>query len=633
MSVFDFLIVLGFVVFSVYVGWRNRKAASRDLQEYFLAGRSLPGWKAGLSMAATQFAADTPLLVMGIMAVSGIFGLWQLWIYALAFLMMGFVLSASWRRAEVTTDAELTEIRYSGKAALFLRGFKAVYFGTIFNCVVLAWVFFAAAKIAEPFLLWNQWLPAGVFEPVMFCVKSLGLKITDCSFQDPQVWVLSANNFISLLAILLVTTFYSATGGLRGVVATDIGQIIVMLTATLVFTLIVVSHVGGFSALADKLHALYAAGGPDNIKSSQILAFTPDQAKGVSFSLLALFALQWLIQLNADGTGYLAQRTMACQDEKQAKIAALVFTGTQILIRSWLWLPLGVGLLILFPPDVSLTGEALRADREGTFVKGISELLPVGLKGLMLTGMLAALASTVDTHINWGASYWANDIYKRIICEAWLKKHPSGRSLVWVARMSNLFLIVIALFIMTRLSSINHAWQTSLLLGAGMGLVLILRWLWWRINAWAEITAVLASAVAAPFLILWVQDGALRLLLIAFISAAGVLCAVFLAGPESKEKLMAFYRKVHPIGFWKPIAVLAGEPSDQGPKKLCFSLAAAVLAGLSVFCLLVGIGSLLVGSPPPVIFPWPKTWITANIIVGLCLCPVWIRLGFKKHCP
>ncbi|OGS08226.1 MAG: hypothetical protein A2270_10365 [Elusimicrobia bacterium RIFOXYA12_FULL_51_18] len=631
MAGLDIAIILAFIVYSLSSGLRNREMASKNLEEYFLAGRSLPGWKAGLSMAATQFAADTPLLVTGIIAVSGIFALWQMWIYALSFLVMGFVLSSHWRRAGVITDAELTELRYGGGKALALRGFKAVYFGTIFNCVVLAWVFFAASRIAEPFLPWNEWLPTWIFQPFMSLVQAAGLKLTGASLDAANVWVLSANNFISVLSILTVTAFYSATGGLRSVVDTDVVQIFIMFGATLVFSVIVFLKAGGIAGIHEKLQLIYASGSLGAIKPSEILAFTPDRAHNASFALLALFALQWIIQLNSDGTGYLAQRSMACKDEKHAKTAALVFTGTQVLLRSLLWLPLGLGLLVLFPPVAGLTGELLQADREGAYIRGMAELLPVGIKGLMITGMLAALASTVDTHINWGASYWANDIYKRIICQAWLKREPSGRSLVWVARGSNLMLICIALVIMTKLSSINQAWQASLLLGAGMGPMLIMRWLWWRVSAWAEIAAIVVSSAAALPLLLWVDNPALRLLIMAALSVAASLSAIVLFGPEDKEQLAVFYKKVRPKGFWKPVALECGDPEYDGPRKLLISLAAVLAAGVSVFCLLIGIGSAITGSPSPAICPWPAVWITGNIILGLFLCPIWFRLGFRGN--
>ncbi|HCC49038.1 MAG TPA: sodium transporter [Elusimicrobia bacterium] len=629
MAGIDIFIILAFIAYSIYSGFRNKDAASKNLEEYFLAGRSLPGWKAGLSMAATQFAADTPLLVTGIIAVSGIFALWQMWIYALAFLLMGFVLASHWRRAGVITDAELTELRYGGGRALALRGFKAVYFGTIFNCVVLAWVFFAASRIAEPFLFWDAWLPAWVFGPFTALVQAVGVNLSSAAAGTDLAMTLSANNLISVLCILLVTTFYSATGGLRSVVDTDVVQIFIMFGATLLFAGIVFFKAGGVAGIHAGLQNISAAGALGGINPSQILAFTPDRAYNATFPLLALFALQWIIQLNSDGTGYLAQRSMACRDEKQAKVAAIVFTVTQVFLRSLLWLPLGVGLLVLFPPAAGLAGDLLQADREGAYVRGMAELLPAGVKGLMITGMLAALASTVDTHINWGSSYWANDIFKRIICQAWLKKEPSGKALVWVARGSNVMLIGIALVIMTKLSSINQAWQASLLLGAGMGPILILRWLWWRVNAWSEIAAILVSAVAAVPLLLYVDDQALRLLFMAGLSLAASLGAIFYFGPEDRKHLHGFYKLVRPKGFWHTIAVECKDHVHNGPRRLLLSLGAMFAAGVSIFCLLVGVGSALVGSPPPAFCPWPAVWITANLALGLALCPVWYKLGFK----
>ncbi len=631
MGLVDIFIIVAFIVYAVGSGFRYKGDASKNLEEYFLAGRSLPGWKAGLSMAATQFAADTPLLVTGLIATAGIFALWQLWIYALAFLLMGFVLASGWRRAGVLTDAELTEVRYGKASAAVLRGIKAVYFGTIFNCTVLAWVLFATARIAEPFLLWDQWLPAVVYQPAVDLVQWVGVPLTDGAPDDPEIWIKTANNFISIILIVVVTTFYSTTGGLRSVVATDVVQLAIMLLGTLAFTIIVVGEAGGLGAIKDQIYEKFASGGPGGILPDQIFAFTPDHAKNASFALLFLFALQWIIQLNSDGTGYLAQRSMACRSERDAKIAAIVFTFTQVLLRSLLWLPLGLGLLIIFPPDSNLAQEFMQVDRESTYVRGMAELLPPGVMGLMLTAMLAALASTIDTHLNWGSSYWTNDIYKRFICQAWLKKEPSDRSLVWVARCANILILAIALVIMTQLTSINQAWQLSLLLGAGMGVVLILRWLWWRMNAWAEIAAILVSLIIAPILLVAVDDQhhALRLLIMALVSTIAALVAIRVAGPEDRGLLIAFYKRVKPVGFWRPIAREAGVGDDDGPRRLWRSIGAMMACGLSVFCLLVGFGTWLTGSPAPFWFPWPMPWIIVLILSGLALCPLWVRLGFK----
>ena len=629
MAAIDLAILAAFIVYAVSAGIRNRRAASRNLAEYFLAGRRLPGWQAGLSMAATQFAADTPLLVTGLIATAGIFALWQLWIYALAFLLMGFVLSAGWRRAGVLTDAELTELRYGGRAAAVLRGVKAVYFGTVLNCTVLAWVLFAAVRIAEPFLLWDQWLPPTLFEPVVDLVAWIGVPLTARRPDDPAVWTATASNLISLLALLAVVTAYSASGGLRSVVATDIVQIAVMLAGTAAFAWIVAAEVGGPWAIVEGIRERYGGGGPNGIRPDEILAFTPDRARGAAPAVLGMLGLLWLIQLNADGSGYLAQRTMACRSDRDARTAAVVFTYTQVLVRSLLWLPLGLGLLVLFPPDPALAPALLQADREASYVRGMAELLPPGLLGLMLTGMLAALASTVDTHLNWGASYWTNDIYKRFVCRAWRGVEPDARALVRVARVANVAILAIALLVMTQLTSINQAWQTSLLMGAGMGVVLVLRWLWWRVNAWAEIAAALVSLVAAPILMTVLDDDAqaARLLLMAALATSGALAAVLLAPPEDRARLVAFHARVRPPGFWGPVAAAAGEAPAAGARRLARGAAATAACAASVFCLLVGAGTWLTRAPAPVWFPWRSLWIAALLAAGIALVPVWRRLA------
>ena len=626
----DALIVLAFVVYAVGAGVRHRRQASKNLDEYFLAGRSLPGWKAGLSMAATQFAADTPLLVTGIVATAGIFGLWQLWIFGVTFLLIGFVLAGAWRRAGVVTDAELTEVRYGGAPAAALRCVKALYFGAVINCIALAWVLFAAAKIAEPFLLWNAWLPAGLFQPVVGLAEAVGTPLAIGGADDPEVWVRTANNFLSLVLMLAVVAFYSATGGLRGVVATDVGQIVVMGAGTAAFAAFVVVEAGGLGALSARVGETFAAGGPGGIRPGEILAFTPGRGKDVTMTVLSLLGLLWLINSVSDGSGYLAQRSMACRSDRDAKTAAVVFSYAQVLVRSLLWLPLGVGLLVLFPPDPALAPALVQADREATYVRGMAELLPAGVRGLMLTGMLAALASTVDTHLNWGASYWTNDIYKRFVCRGWRGTEPSGRALVWVARAASVLTLAIALGIMTRLTSINQAWQINLLFGAGLGVVLVLRWVWWRMNAWAEIAAMVVSCGVAPVLIRFLDDGQqpLRLLLAAAASTAAALAAVRLAPPEDPARLAAFYRRVRPVGFWGPVAAAAGDDAGAGARRLGRAAAAVAACAATLFCLLVGLGTWLVGSPAPAWVPARALWIGGLLTAGLALCPVWYRLGY-----
>ncbi len=599
----DLLIFAAFLAYSIWSGLRSRAVAAQSLEEYFLAGRTLPGWKAGLSMAATQFAADTPLLVTGLIATAGIFSLWRLWIYAIAFLLMGLLLGRVWRRSGVLTDAELSELRYSGRAATFLRGLKAIYFGVIFNCTVMAMVLFAATRIAEPFLIWDAWLPGWLFDPVVTLVRWLGLSLTTNG--DSAAWAThSASNLISLLAIVAVTTLYSTTGGLRAVVDTDVVQLAVALIGTAIYAVVVVSRVGGLAALRQRLDVIYGAP-----RAAQLLAFTPDGAIDASLAVLGMLAIQWFAQMNSDGTGYLAQRTMACRSDRDARSAALIFVATQVLLRSLLWIPIGLGLLVLLPMTGEL-GLALTAQREATYVEGIVRFLPAGARGLLLTGMLAALASTLDTHLNWGASYFANDLYKRLYCELWRKQAPSDRALVWVARGSNLLILALSLVVLSQLKSIQSAWSVSLLVGAGMGVPLLLRWLWWRISAASELAAIAASLLAAPILLLWVQSDPLRMLLMTVLTASAAIAVALRWPPAISPELRAFYQRVRPPGFWRPVAVALSLSPGRSPRELARGVFATGLGSLCVFALLTLLGSLLVRAPAPLWLPGRPAWLS-----------------------
>ncbi len=619
----DALILLTFIAYALFTGLKNKAKASLNLEEYFLAGRSLKGWQAGVSMAATQFAADTPLLVTGLIATAGIFSLWQLWIYAVSFLLMGFLLAGPWRRAKVLTDAELTEIRYGGNTATVLRGVKAVYFGTIFNCTVLAMVLLAATRIAEPFLLWNEWLPEGFYQFALAFVQWVGVPFT-VNLENPSLlWVLSTNNLISIFSIALVTALYSATGGLRAVVATDVVQFFIMMTGTCIYMWVVVDESGGLSEISTQIQHLYSPNAPNGITPGEILAFTPSQGFDVSVGLLCVFGLQWLIQMNSDGTGYLAQRSMACKSDADAKFAAVLFTFLQVFLRSILWLPIALGLMILYPIELGISLENYTAHRETTFVLGIRDYLPIGVKGLLLTSLLAALASTVDTHLNWGSSYWTNDLYKRILFEKFLKKSPDPKSLVWVARLSNAGILLIALFIMAHLESVQSAWKGSLLIGAAMGIPLLLRWFWWRMNAWGEIASIVVATVSVPVFLSVDISNHVSLLSIAGISFITTIGAVFLKGPEEKEILRKFYHRVKPGGFWGPVAEELNQTQSSSLNGFFKSIVHMALCAFTCFGLLVGIGTLLVGGTPPMWFPNSTLWAIFCIALALGVAPVW----------
>jgi len=579
MGALDAAILLAFAAYAIAAGLRARRLASRNLEEYFLAGRTLRGWQAGMSMAATQFAADTPLVVTGLVATAGLFSLWQLWSYGLAFLVLGFVFAPCWRRAGVLTDAEFAELRYSGRGATLLRSVRALLFGVVFNCVVIAMVLFAATLFAEAFLHWQTWLPEPVFAPVRHLVEIVGVPLTTLPLTGEALWTASAANLISIAAMTGLALAYSATGGLRGVVATDVVQLAIMLGATALFTGLAVDGAGGLGAIRAEL----GDRGLANL-------FSLRGAGEGSAALAIVFALQWLLQRNADGSGYLAQRAMACRTDRDARQASVVFAFLQVGLRSLLWVPLALALLAAFPPDPGLAGDALVRDREASFVLGMRELLPAGALGLMMTGMLAALTSTLDTHLNWGASYLANDLYARLWCEAVRGRTPTPRSLVRVARVSTVLLLGISLWGMTGLASIQGAWKLTLVLGAGLGGVTILRWLWWRITAWGELTALAVSFLGTPLAVRFGDGEAVQMLGMGATSMLAAVAVSLLGPPTDPAQLRTFAERVQPPGWW-------GSRAPGGPARLGRALGATAAAAVTLYAGLVAALGVLV--PPP----------------------------------
>ncbi len=286
---------------------------------------------------------------------------------------------------------------------------------------------------------------------------------------------------------------------------------------------------------------------------------------------------------------------MACATDKDARIAALVFSWMQIFARSLIWLVIGVGLLVIYPysPE-SASGEQFTAAREMLFVTGIDDMLPVGIRGLVLTGLLAALASTIDTHLNWGASYWSNDIYKRLISNHWLKREPKNHELVLVARLSNVLILVIALIIMANLGSIQKAWFLSLLFGAGMGSVLVMRWLWERINLFSELAAMAISLIVAPILLVVTDEEWIRLSSMALTSTVAAIAVTYFTPRTNDNILVQFYKRVKPAGFWRRTAALAGDDPQTCVKNLLRETKTTLLTALSLFLMLIGVGKLII---------------------------------------
>ena len=617
MTAVDGLIVLIFVAFSVTAGFRARRRASKNLDEYYLAGRGIKGWRAGLSMAATQFAADTPLLFCGLIATAGIFALWRVWVYALAFLLMGFLFAAFWRRARVLTDAELVEIRYSGSWRLPLRLTKAIYFGLVINSITLGFVLLAAFQISELFLPWHLWLPDAVYQPILSMTRLAGLAFTTDA-AEYAADLATANNLISVLLLLLFVGLYSTTGGLRGVIATDLFQFGLAIGGSILFAIILLGESGGLSGLTDRIVILYG-----DARATTMLSFRPT-LEGALMPFLVIMGLQWLFHMNSDGTGYLAQRFMACSSDRETRIAAFVFTWAQILGRSLIWLLIGVALLVLYPFSPAETADpSFTASRERTFLLGISDFMPSGARGLMITALLAALASTIDTHLNWGSSYLTNDLYKRFICQFWLKRQARSRELVLVARVSSVLVILAGCVVAANLGSIQQGWKISLLFGAGIGAVLMLRWVWERINVQAEFAAMAIALIAGPIL-LWAfpQDELewIRLGTMVVVSAAGTVLVALVTRPTDQAALVRFYEAVRPIGFWGKTAVRAGDDPAAVRAALAGSLLATLSCGASLFLVLVGISKLLLRLPgESILLP------LVLLVAAMLPAPLWWR--------
>ncbi|MGE0393225.1 MAG: sodium:solute symporter family protein [Vicinamibacterales bacterium] len=621
----DLVIVAAFVLYSVRAGFAARRAAARGAEDYFLAGRSVPGWKAGLSMTATQYAADTPLVVTGLIATAGVFALWRFWVYSVAFLLMGFLLAPAWRRAGVLTDAELCERRYSGRVAEVLRYVKAFYFGTFFNCIVLAFVLLAATRITEPFLPWHAWLGPDVLAPLAWLAEWVGRPLTAVDPASPDVWLRSASNLLSIGLIVGFTVLYSATGGLRGVIETDVVQVVLAFAATGIYAAVVVRAVGGLGQIPVRLTELYGAE-----RMTAILSFNPVAGAGeLAATVVALLGLQWLAQVNSDGTGYLAQRTMACRTDGDARAAAVVFTYAQSLVRTLLWLPIVVGLLVLYPLEGPVTTEAGTAAREGVFVTGVADHLSTGTLGLMLVGLLAALASTVDTHLNWGASYWTNDLYGRLYCRRLRGREASPRRLVWVARGASVLILLLALAVMSQLGSLQTAWKTSLLFGAGMGVPQVLRWVWHRQNAWGEMVPLVLSLAVAPLLLVLLpadHQDAMRLVVMTLVATAASIGASLATAPVEPAHLDRFFVAADPPGFWSVVARRTGRDGARNRRRLWRALAATAFAAGSVFALIVGLGTWLLHAPGPKAVSRPL-WIGGLVAAGLALVPAWWHLA------
>jgi Na+/proline symporter len=552
MTFIDWAVVVAYFALSAAIGLYYAKRAGTSTSEFFLSGRSLPWWLAGTSMVATTFAADTPLAVTELVARNGVAGNWLWWNFLFGGMLTVFFFARLWRRAGIMTDVEFAELRYSGAPAAFLRGFKALYLGLFINCVIMAWVNLAMVSILE-----------GMF----------GI---------PRGTV-----YYYMAAALALTAIYSAMSGLWGVAVTDLIQFIIAMSGTIIVAVVVLRlpQVGGIAGLQQKLPdwafrftpAIGGAGAPG-----------PGGALAISITaFLAYVGVQWWASwypgAEPGGGGFVAQRMMSSKDEGHSVLATLWFQIAHYCIRPWPWILTGLATLVLYPelgPDQKRLG----------YIYAMRDFLPVGLRGLLVAAFFAAYMSTVSTQLNWGTSYVINDFYRRFIRPAATEKH-----LVRISRLATILIMALSLVITGFIERISGAWEFIIECGAGVGLVLILRWFWWRINAWSEIAAMIAPVFAYSYVRFQTRIAFPEsLYYICLFTTLAWLAVTFATQPTDIETLKRFYRRVYPGGIlWKPVAVLVPEvQGTAGYGKLFIDWIAGIIL---VYSFLFGTGKILFG--------------------------------------
>lgn len=538
----DWWVVGAYVVLTFLLGVAFAKRASGDTEDFFLAGRKLPWYLVGTSMVATTLAADTPIGVAELVRGGGLSGVWYGWAMAIGTVVATVFYARLWRRSGVTTDAEIVALRYDGPGATILRITRATYLSLFINCLVLGNVMFAMTSVIETLI---------------------GLDKT-----------------LTLMGLLLLALVYSTAAGFWGVVATDAMQFVVAMGGTIVFAVVVVDEAGG---LGPMLASLEQQEGMTKLIPTQTSPMLPFE------TFCAYVMMQWWGQRNADGGEYLGQRLFAARTSRDAQLGMLFYAALEFVVKLWPLIVIGLASVVLLP---SLEGEAK------AFPELIARYAPVGLRGLLVASLLAAFMSTVDTHLNWGASYLVNDLYR-----AYVRKDASTKHYVFASRCAMVLLGVIAALVSLLFTSISGGWKLILALGAGQGLVVLLRWYWWRINAWSELSAMAASALSTIVVYQLFDESqyALRLGTIVLVSLV-VWLSVTLATPAvSASKLDAFYQRVQPrVGFWGTRR-LAGNVDRSAPwLSLLFGLGFVYGCTFGVGGLLLnrsglGIASLAVG--------------------------------------
>jgi Na+/proline symporter len=563
LTTLDYLIVAGYFILIIGTGLFFARRAKRSMLDYFISGRSTPWWLAGTAMVATTFSADTPLAVTEMVVKNGVAGNWLWWSMLGSGMLTVFFFARLWRRAEVVTDVELTELRYSGRPAAFLRGFRAAYMGLVVNIIIMGWVNLGMAKVLSGTLGISKW--------------------------------------VALVTCLLITFGYTVVSGYWGVAATHGLQYIFEMGGAIILAVVALGAVGGIAALKAKVGLAHPAGMPSGTtfgSADAVMAFWPS-GDGLwvvpTITLAALLGLNWWASwypgAEPGGGGYVVQNMLACRNEREARAAALYFNIAHYAIRSWPWVITALCTLALYGGAVKVAGVE---DPGANYVRAMVDLLPVGLRGLMLASFVAAFSSTQATQMNWGSSYLVNDLYRRFI-----KRDAEEMHYVVASRVATAITLVLSLVVTIFMQQISHAWEFLLMLGAGTGLVYILRWYWWRVNAWSEVSAMGAAVVVSLVMRFAVdastpQGFAMSLIITTIATTIVWLVVTFITKPEPRATLDAFYAKVRPAGpGW---GVVASESGIEPPRGEISRNLISWIAGVTlVYSIMFATGSLIFG--------------------------------------
>jgi Na+/proline symporter len=547
---------------ALFFGRRSGKSTA----EFFASGRSVPWWLAGISMVATTFSSDTPNLVANFVRTQGVAGNWQWWAFTLTGVATVFFYARLWRRSGVLTDLEFYELRYSGKAARAVRGFRAVYLGLLFNCMIMATVNLAACKIAAVLFGFDRWQ--------------------------------------TLLAVGLLNVVFATHSGLWGVLVIDMVQFFIKMSAVIAaaYFAVTLPQVGGMSGLVEKLSHIKGPGGLNYL--NMLPDFSNNWDLAVAIFIMPLCVQWWSVWYpgaEPGGGSYIAQRMLASKSEKDALGGTLFFNVAHYVLRPWPWILVGLASLIVYPQlsDIQKAFPHLDPRLIGHDIAfpAMLRFLPAGWVGLMLGGLVAANSSTILTHLNWGASYLVHDFYRRFV-----RPDASEKHYVMAGRLATILLFVASSALVFALDTAKEAFNLILQVGAGTGLLYLVRWFWWRVTAWCEIVAMIGSfGVSVVFLILHrggVDLGAHReLLATVILTTIGWLATAYLGPRTDAATLIEFYKKIRPFGpGWAPIRVMAGVSKAEAAADLRGANISLALAGWSAGVAMIWSALFMVGN-------------------------------------